>query len=75
MAEAELEMLRARLAALMTTAEEAPVPQKPKVIEPLNLEGVASHIKKISNSNDSKLIIKYLRRQDWWMCQQLCFNN
>ena len=62
MAEAELEVLRAKLAALMTTDEEASVPQRPKVIEPLNLEGVASHIKKISSSNDSMLTIKHLRQ-------------
>ena len=54
MAEAELEFLRAKLAGLMRDDEEA-VPQRPKVIEPLNLEGVASHIKKIRSSNDSML--------------------
>ena len=56
MAEAELEFLRAKLAGLMREDEEA-VPQRPKVIEPLNLEGVASHIKKIKSSNDSMLIM------------------
>lgn len=53
----DLESLRARLATLMMQDQEA-APQRPKVIEPLNLEGVASHIKKISSSNDS-MLIKY----------------
>ena len=52
MAEAELELLRARLAGLMRENEGAG-PQRSKVIEPLNLEGVAAHIEKIRSSDDS----------------------
>lgn len=54
--EDELEFLRAKLAGLMRQDDETAGPQRPKVIEPLTLEGVASHIKRIRDSNDSMLI-------------------
>ena len=53
----DLESLRVKLASLMREEQgEEAEPPRPKVIDPLSLEGVASHIKKIKNSNDSMSI-------------------
>lgn len=50
--EEQLRLLREKFAGLMAGDSEAAQPQE-KVIDPLTLEGVASHIKKIKNSDDS----------------------
>ena len=50
--EEQLRLLRQQLAGL-TTEDNAP--PREKVLEPLNLEGVAKHIQKIKSSDDSTL--------------------
>lgn len=58
-----IEFLRARLAGLMREDNEPALPQRPKVFEPLNLEGVATHIQKIKNSDDSMLMCMFEEAQ------------
>ena len=51
-----MRLLREQLARLMRD-DQRETPQRDKVIEPLNLEGVASHIQKIRKSDDSTLAV------------------
>lgn len=53
--EEQLRFLREKLAGLMTADSEPSGPPRDKVIDPLNLEGVASHIQKIKSSDNSML--------------------
>ena len=54
MEEEEMRLLRDQLARMMRDDQRA-TPPREKVFEPLNLEGVASHIQKIRKSDDSTL--------------------
>ena len=49
-----MRLLRDQLARMMRDDQRA-TPPREKVFEPLNLEGVASHIQKIRKSDDSTL--------------------
>lgn len=51
--EEQLRLLREKLAGLMVEDSEPAAQPQEKVIDPLTLEGVASHIQKIKNSDDS----------------------
>lgn len=51
--EEQLRLLREKLAGVMVGDNEAAGQPREKVINPLTLEGVASHIQKIKNSDDS----------------------
>lgn len=51
--EEQLRLLREKLAGLRAGDSEPVGQPKEKVIDPLTLEGVASHIQKIKNSDDS----------------------
>lgn len=48
-----MRLLREQLAGLMSGDGQHETPPREKVLEPLSLEGVATHIQKIRNSDDS----------------------